>query len=139
MVAWAAPVDEPPPSPASIKARAIERAASVVASARASDETGRLLAMAADQFIVSGPTVVAGYPWFGDWSRDTMTSYEGLFLETRRETEGRALLLRMAATLSEGMLANTADVGGTEYNTADATLWFLHAIGRHIERTGDRD
>jgi predicted glycogen debranching enzyme len=43
----------------------------------------------------------------------------------------------MAGTLSEGMLANTADAGETEYNTADATLWFLHATGRHIERTGD--
>ena len=139
LVAWAAPLDEPPPPATSIMARAIERAASVVATARADEEAGRILAVAADQFIVSGPTVVAGYPWFGDWSRDTMTSYEGLFLETRRETEGRALLLRMAATLSEGMLANTADVGGTEYNTADATLWFLNAIGRHVERTGDMD
>ena len=139
MVAWAAPFDEPPPPASSITARAIERVAAVMAAARAEDETGRILAVAADQFIVSGPTVVAGYPWFGDWSRDTMTSYEGLFLETGREAEGRALLLRMAATLSEGMLANTADVGGTEFNTADATLWFLHAIGRHVERTGDVD
>lgn len=139
MVAWAAPLDEPPPPATSIIARAIERAATVVAAAKTEDETGRILAVAADQFIVSGPTVVAGYPWFGDWSRDTMTAYEGLFLETGRESEGRALLLRMAATLSEGMLANTADSGGTEYNAADATLWFLHAIGRHVERTGDRD
>ena len=139
MVAWAAPLDEPPPPATSIIARAIERAATVVAAAKADDEAGRMLAVAADQFIVSGPTVVAGYPWFGDWSRDTMTAYEGLFLETGREAEGRALVIRMASTLSEGMLANTSDVGGTEYNTADATLWFLHAIGRHVERTGDMD
>jgi predicted glycogen debranching enzyme len=139
MVAWTAPLDEPPPPATSIITRAVERAATVVAAAKADDEAGRMLAVAADQFIVSGPTVVAGYPWFGDWSRDTMTSYEGLFLETGRQAEGRELLLRMAATLSEGMLANTADVGGTEYNTADATLWFLHAVGRHAERTGDLD
>ena len=138
-VAWAAPLDEPPPPAIAITARAVERAASVAASARAEDEAGRLLSIAADQFIVSGPTVVAGYPWFGEWSRDTMTSYEGLFLETGREAEGRELLLRMAATLSEGMLANTADAGGTEYNTADATLWFLQAVGRHVERTSDLD
>ena len=138
-VAWAAPLDEPPPPAIAITARAVERAASVAASARAEDEAGRLLSIAADQFIVSGPTVVAGYPWFGEWSRDTMTSYEGLFLETGREAEGRELLLRMAATLSEGMLANTADPGGTEYNTADATLWFLQAVGRHVERTSDLD
>ena len=60
----------------------------------------------------SGPTVVAGYPWFGEWSRDTMTSYEGLFLATGRAEEGRDVLLAQAATLSEGMLANTADAGG---------------------------
>jgi predicted glycogen debranching enzyme len=106
-------------------------------TANATDDTDAQLLRAADQFIVSGPTVVAGYPWFGDWSRDTMTSYEGLFLETGRVAEGRALLQRNAATLSEGMLANTADTGTLEYNTADATLWFLHAVGRHVERTGD--
>jgi predicted glycogen debranching enzyme len=107
--------------------------------AGASDATEELFAHAADQFVVAGPTVVAGYPWFGDWSRDTMTSYEGLLLETGRHDEGRALLERAAATLSEGMLANTADAGGTEYNTVDGTLWFVHAVGRHVERTGDDD
>ena len=87
-----------------------------------------------------GPAVVAGYPWFGDWSRDTMTSFEGLFLETGRQDEGRLLLERAAGTLSEGMLANTADIGGEpEYNTADGTLWFVHAVGRWTERTGDLD
>jgi predicted glycogen debranching enzyme len=75
----------------------------------------------------------------GDWSRDTMTSYEGLLLETGRVEEGRRLLLRNAQTLSEGMLANTADTGTLEYNTADGTLWFLHAVGRHVARTGDAD
>src|SRR5204863_3501861 len=105
----------------------------------ASDEVDAQLLLAADQFVVSGPTVVAGYPWFGDWSRDTMTSYEGLFLEPARIEEGRRLLLRNAATLSDGMLANTADTGTLEYNTADGALWFLHAVGRHVERTGDLD
>ncbi len=66
-----------------------------------------------------------------------MTSYEGLFLSTGRHEEGRDLLLRSAATLSEGMLANTADAGGLEYNTADGTLWFIHAVGRHVAVTGD--
>ena len=107
-----------------------------------SDDVDAILARAADQFIVStatGPSVVAGYPWFGEWSRDTMTSYEGLFLATGRHEEGRDLLLRSAATLSEGMLANTADAGGLEYNTADGTLWFIHAVGRHVAITGDLD
>lgn len=67
--------------------------------------------------------MVAGYPWFGEWSRDLFTSYEGLFLCAGRVEEGREVLLRAAATVSEGMLANTADVGTLEYNTIDATLW----------------
>jgi len=113
------------------------RARGLVAGAQ--DSLDAKLLLAADRFVVSGPTVVAGYPWFGDWSRDTMTSYEGLLLETGRADEGRELLTRAAASLSEGMLANTADSGSSEYNTADATLWFLHAVGRHVERTADLD
>jgi predicted glycogen debranching enzyme len=87
----------------------------------------------------NGVDVVAGYPWFGAWSRDTMIAYEGLFLATGRADEGRELLRGYAATLSDGMLANTADTGQVEYNTADATLWFLHAIDRHVTATGDSD
>jgi predicted glycogen debranching enzyme len=68
-----------------------------------------------------------------------MTSYEGLFLDTGRVDEGAALLRTAASTVSEGMLANTSDVGGTEYNTVDAAMWFLHAVGRHVDRTGDLD
>ncbi len=85
----------------------------------------------------TGPTAVAGYPWFGEWSRDLFTSYEGLFLCTGRADEGREVLVRAAATVSDGMLANTADVGTLEYNTIDATLWFVHALHRHVEHTGD--
>ena len=100
------------------------------------------LALAADAFVVrtaDGPDVVAGYPWFGAWSRDTMTSYEGLFLTTGRADEGRELLRAYAATLSEGMLANTADTGSVEYNTADATL-LVPARGEPARRpTGDTD
>jgi predicted glycogen debranching enzyme len=68
-----------------------------------------------------------------------MISYEGLFLTTGRAAEGRDLLGEYAATLSEGMLANTADGGSPEYNTADATLWLLHAVDRHVVATGDDD
>ena len=82
---------------------------------------------------------MAGYPWFGEWSRDLFTSYEGLFLCTGRADEGRAALVRAAGSVSEGMLANTADTGSLEYNTIDATLWFLHAVGRHVAGAGDLD
>ena len=131
-----------PPDAASIVADARTRAAALTVRAGADDDVGRILAVAADRFVVrtaDGPTAVAGYPWFGEWSRDLFTSYEGLFLGTGRAEEGRAVLQRAAATVSEGMLANTADVGTLEYNTIDATLWFLHALGRHVAQTDDVD
>ena len=146
--AWSGDLSEPQPPASVLVQRARARAASIIATAAAGDDVTAALALAADQFVVrrsSGPTragrpdVVAGYPWFGAWSRDTMTSYEGLFLATNRFDEGRELLRGYATTLSEGMLANTADAGGLEYNTIDATMWFLHAVGRHVERTGDLD
>ncbi|HEY7281379.1 MAG TPA: amylo-alpha-1,6-glucosidase [Actinomycetota bacterium] len=127
-----------PDPPVAMVEAARTRARRAADRAAPADDVDRLLAMAADQFVV-GRTVVAGYPWFGDWSRDTMTSYEGLFLETGRHDEGRSLLRAAGETLSQGMLANTADAGGTEYNTVDGTLWFVHAVGRHVERTGDLD
>jgi predicted glycogen debranching enzyme len=114
----------------------------VVAGTRPGDPATATLVLAADAFVVrtaAGPDVVAGYPWFGAWSRDTMISYEGLFLSTGRVDEGRDLLRSYAATLSQGMLANTADTGDVQYNTADGTLWFLHAVGRHVATSRDTD
>jgi predicted glycogen debranching enzyme len=140
--AWAGDLAVRPPPASEVVAAAHRRARAVLATAKPSDGTGAALALAADAFVISGhsgPDVVAGYPWFGAWSRDTMTSYEGLFLSTGRFAEGRDLLRAYAATLSEGMLANTADTGRTEYNTVDATLWFLHAVERHVVVTGDLD
>jgi predicted glycogen debranching enzyme len=135
--AWAGDLSAVPPPAADVVAAARERSRRLTASAV--DAVEARLLLAADAFVTTGPDVVAGYPWFGAWSRDTMTSYEGLFLCTGRVEEGRRLLRSYAATVSEGMLANTADTGQTEYNTADATLWFLHAIGRHVHLTGDTD
>ncbi len=141
---WAGDLATLPRPAAKIVKAARKRARSVVATAGAADELGATLALAADAFVVraagsSAPDVVAGYPWFGAWSRDTMISYEGLFLATGRAAEGRDLLRGYAATVSEGMLANTADTGSVEYNTADGTLWFVHAVGRQVAVTGDSD
>jgi predicted glycogen debranching enzyme len=137
--AWAGDLAVEPPPAVDVVATARSRARGLVATAATADDVVARLVLAADSFITTTPDVVAGYPWFGSWSRDTMTSYEGLFLATGRAEEGRALLRGYAATISEGMLANTADTGATEYNTADATLWFLHAIDRHVAATGDLD
>ncbi len=117
--------------------RARRRGAELAAGAR--DEVDGHLLRAADQFIVAGPDVVAGYPWFGTWSRDTMISFDGLFLATGRYAEGRELLRRYAATVRDGLLANTADTGQPEYNTVDGTLWFIHALDGYLARTGDDD
>ena len=147
--AWAGDAAElasaPPPARA-VVAAARERAGRLTATVE--DETEAVLTLAADSFVVgtgtgratpTAPDVVAGYPWFGAWSRDTMTSYDGLFLATGRAEEGRELLRAYAGTLSEGMLANTADTGRTEHNTADATLWLLQAVDRHVTATGDTE
>ena len=143
--AWAGDLATEPPPAVDVVAAARERARILVATAGPTDGVAARLVLAADAFVTTTPDVVAGYPWFGAWSRDTMTSYEGLFLATSRVDEGRALLRGYAATVSEGMLANTADTGATqdnprgEYNTADATLWFIHAVDRHVAATGDLD
>ncbi|WP_091559328.1 amylo-alpha-1,6-glucosidase [Micromonospora pattaloongensis] len=140
--AWAGELAERPAPAVELVSAARERSRAVVAAAKPVDAVDATLAHAADAFIVdsgAGPDVVAGYPWFGVWSRDTMIAYEGLLLGTGRAEAGRELLRRYAATLSEGMLANTADTGTVEYNTVDATLWFLHAVDRHVAATGDTD
>ena len=89
----------------------------------------------ADAFVIAGPDIVAGYPWFGAWSRDTLTSYEGLILTASRADEGRELLRRYASAVSDGMLPNTADTstpGAIDFHSVDAPLWFIHAVGRHV-------
>ena len=141
VTAASVPDDGQLPPAAALVAAARERATGLVRRAGVTGTFDEQLVLAADQFVIEhdGPTAVAGYPWFGEWSRDLMTSYEGLFLSTGRAEEGREALRRAAATLSGGMLANTADTGTLEYNTVDGTLWFVHALGRHVEVTGDED
>jgi predicted glycogen debranching enzyme len=140
LTAAAAPYDDTLPAASETVAAARARAGRLLRQARASDAVDEALVLAADQFAIAaagGPTAVAGYPWFGEWSRDVMTSYEGLYLSTGRADEGAQVLRRAAATVAEGMLANTADTGALEYNTVDGTLWFVHALGRHVAVTGD--
>jgi predicted glycogen debranching enzyme len=104
------------------------------------------LVLAADQFIVerntsggSGQTVIAGYPWFGDWGRDTMIALPGLALVTGRETVARDVLSTFAHFVDRGMLPNRFPDAGEapEYNTVDATLWYVDAVRRYVEDTGD--
>ncbi len=112
------------------------------------------LVLAADQFLVApaaragdsaapegAGTVIAGYHWFTDWGRDTMISLEGLTLVTGRSVEARAILRTFADAARDGLIPNLYPEHGHEglYHTADATLWFFHAIDRYLSATGDRE
>ena len=107
------------------------------------DGPGRALVLAADQFVVktaqARTTILAGYPWFTDWGRDTMIALPGLCLTTGRPALAREILEGFAAHVSEGMIPNRfPDDGETpDYNTVDATLWFVHACDRYVAATQD--
>ena len=88
---------------------------------------------AGDAYIVArrgGKTIIAGYPWFTDWGRDTLISMRGLCLATGRLDDARAILLEWSGAVSEGMLPNRfPDHGETpEYNAVDASLWYIIAV-----------
>ena len=88
---------------------------------------------AGDDYLVrrgSGHTVIAGYPWFTDWGRDTFISLRGLCLATGRLELARSILLEWAGLVSEGMLPNVFPENGAppQYNSADASLWYIIAV-----------
>ena len=84
-------------------------------------------------------TVIAGYPWFIDWGRDTFISLPGLCLVTGRHDIAWQVIESFSAHVSEGMVPNRfPDIGEQpEYNTIDASLWFVHAIDRYLAATDD--
>ncbi|GAB4205324.1 MAG: amylo-alpha-1,6-glucosidase [Roseiflexaceae bacterium] len=86
-----------------------------------------------------GKTVIAGYPWFSDWGRDTMIALPGLTLATGRPEDARSILRTFARFVDRGMLPNRfPDAGETpEYNTVDATLWYFEAVRAYHATTGD--
>jgi predicted glycogen debranching enzyme len=106
------------------------------------DHTRRLV-RAADQFVVRRRdglhTILAGYPWFSDWGRDTMIALHGTCLTTGRTGEALSILLAFAQASSQGMIPNRFPDAGEipDYNTIDATLWFFHAVGRYFEAVPD--
>jgi predicted glycogen debranching enzyme len=127
-------------------------------AARAGDVVAAELALAADQFLVRPAgrmrdrvraravgdevrTVIAGYHWFTDWGRDTMIALEGLTLTTGRWREAGFILRTFAEYVRDGLIPNYVPDGAAEgvYHTADATLWFFHALHRYVTVTGDRD
>jgi glycogen debranching enzyme len=118
---------------------------------------GAELVLAADQFLIApagrvadearelaegdeARTVIAGYHWFTDWGRDTMISLEGLALTTGRAREAGSILRTFSRYVRDGLIPNYFPDGRSEglYHTADATLWFFHALARYVGATGDR-
>ncbi len=129
--------------------------------ARASDPavagSAAELTLAADQFVVTPVArvveaararadadqlraIMAGYHWFTDWGRDTMISLDGLALATGRYQEAASILRTFARYVQRGLIPNLFPDGSAQglYNTADATLWYFHAVHRHLVTTGDR-
>jgi predicted glycogen debranching enzyme len=115
------------------------------------------LVLAADQFVIRPAgrredhiraraagdeawTVIAGYHWFTDWGRDTMISLEGLTLVTGRVQEAGSILRMFAQHVKDGLVPNMFPEGANEglYHTADATMWFFHALDRYLVASGDR-
>jgi predicted glycogen debranching enzyme len=119
---------------------------------------GAELVLAADQFLITPTTrvedaararvagdeamsVIAGYHWFTDWGRDTMIALEGLTLTTGRRREAGYLLRTFAHYIRDGLIPNLFPEGESEglYHTADATLWYFHALDRYLEVTNDQE
>ncbi|MEX3957885.1 amylo-alpha-1,6-glucosidase [Trinickia sp. EG282A] len=95
------------------------------------------LERSADAYLVArgdGQTIIAGYPWFTDWGRDTFIAMRGLLLATGRYREAESILLEWTGTISEGMLPNRFPDDGAApvYNAVDASLWFVVAVHEYL-------
>jgi predicted glycogen debranching enzyme len=147
-------------TPAEARDAERQRRARLLASAdpRAREGIGGELVYAADQFVIQPAgraqevarahaagdqvrTVIAGYHWFTDWGRDTMIALEGLTLPTGRQHEAGNILRTFGRAMKDGLIPNLFPEGRREglYHTADATLWFFHAVARYLGATGDRE
>ncbi len=98
----------------------------------------------AEKFVVEGggrTTIIAGYPWFTDWGRDTMISLPGLLLHTNRTKAARKILLDYATQMSQGLIPNRFVEQGEEpaYNTVDATLWYVNSIYLTLEKEWNQE
>ena len=152
-IALSAGVDVKPDGAAALTRRR-EHDATLLQTAGATEDAAsaplapaQQLILAADQFIVAraapdmpdGCTVIAGYPWFTDWGRDTMIALPGLTLATGRPKIAARILRTFARYVDRGMLPNRFPDAGEapEYNTVDATLWYFEAMRAYIEHTDD--
>lgn len=122
------------------------RIADIVNHSGLKSELGRQLAASADAYIVerestSGKTIIAGYPFFEDWGRDTMIALGGTTLATARYSDCRSILKTFAKYEKNGLLPNLFPEGGMTpmYNSADAPLLFVNAVYEYIQASGDNE
>lgn len=107
------------------------------------DTLARRLTWAADAFIVDREstglkTILAGYPWFADWGRDTMIALQGLTLATGRYEDAKAILTSFSMYVKDGMIPNVFPKNAQEepmYNTIDASLWYFYSVDRYLAYT----
>lgn len=121
-----------------------ERKKNILKNCEKEDKLAFSLFLASDTFIVQREqkgqaTVIAGYPWFSDWGRDTMISLPGLTLSTGRYDLARSILNTYSKYVSQGMLPNRFPDEGKQpdYNTVDATLWYFNAAYQYFLYSGD--
>ena len=131
--------------PLTLLAKERARRKAVAGAVAGDDDTVKALTLAADAFVVRRGedlrTIIAGYPWFSDWGRDTMIALPGVCLATGRYDDAKKILRAFARSVDAGMLPNRFPDAGEvpEYNTVDATLWFLVAAHRYLEASGDEE
>ena len=137
--------DASPDGEAAFRRRVDHERKLLAKAARVSPPAPAQLVLAADQFVAHRPTaqepdgrtIIAGYPWFSDWGRDTMVSLPGLTLATGRPEIAARILRTYAAFVDQGMLPyRFPDEGETpEYNTVDASLWYFEALRAYLHRS----
>lgn len=137
-------LESPLPKARAVLAGQARRRKAQAAAAGLKSPLGQALSAAADAFLVQrqstgGMTILAGYPFFGDWGRDTMIALPGLALSTGRYADAKSILRTFAAHEQDGLMPNLFPQDGAppQYNTVDAALLFLHCLWLYHRRTGD--
>lgn len=135
-----------PNSFADIRDKEVIRLRKLEQTAAFQNETANMLVKSADQFLVkrdstAGDTIIAGYPFFGDWGRDTMIALLGCVIAVKQFDRAKSILCTFASYCRRGLMPNLFPEGEDEplYNTVDASLWFIEAVYQYGKQSGDMD
>ncbi len=118
----------------------------LILKAKVTDPLCKELVLSADNFIVNrkstqSKTIIAGYPWFTDWGRDTMIAFSGLTLATGRFEDAKDILYTFSKYVDYGLIPNVFPDDGEKpaYNSVDAALWYFEAVNSYLDYTKDRE